>query len=119
MYKLCVGLWMPVQTDCLLWVLSGPGGWDLPATSYDVFLMSFIEFPITMLVLLSWSRRCCRIDLAFFARECCCVFRPANLSGRQADSEADRLLLSGPAPARPCLTGIRLTLLILRRGEGA
>lgn len=33
--------------------------------------------------------------------------------------QADWLLLSGPAPARPCLTGIRLTHLILRRGEGA
>lgn len=65
MYKLCVGLWMAVQTDCLLWVLCGPGGWDPPASSYIVFHMSFIEFPITMLVLLSRAHRCCRIDLAF------------------------------------------------------
>lgn len=59
MYKLRVGLWMAVQTDCLLWVLYGPGGWDLPAPSYIVFHMSFIEFPITMQVLLSWSHCCC------------------------------------------------------------
>lgn len=58
---------MAVQTDCLLWALYGPSGWDLPAPSYIVFHMSFIEFPITMLVLLSWLTAAAELTLHFCA----------------------------------------------------
>lgn len=112
MCKLGVGLWMAVQTDCLLWVLSGPGGWDLPASSSTLFHRSFIEFPITMLLLLSGAAVAAELTLHFLCLQ-------ASPPIRQADGEADWLLRSASAPARPCLTGIRLTHLMLGRGERA